>query len=133
MNVTVELNDEQLSALITEGIQNLDAETKQELVVSAIKKYLSEPGVMNKLIFSQTGYNYNTPSQFFRELVAKNIEDSKIKELQDQMIDYAAKNKSEILCKVLADTIAHSVMAESFKDMLAARLGRIENALFPNK
>ena len=56
MNVTVELNDEQLSALIKEGIQNLDAETKQELVVSAIKKYLNEPGVMNKLIFSQTGY-----------------------------------------------------------------------------
>lgn len=132
MNVTVELNDEQLSALITEGIQNLDAETKQELVVSAIKKYLSEPGVMNKLIFSQTGYNYNTPSQFFRELVAKNIEDSKIKELQDQMIDYAAKNKSEILCKVLADTVARSVMTEGFKDMLAARLGRIENTLFPN-
>lgn len=133
MNVTVELNDEQLSALITEGIQNLDAETKQELVVSAIKKYLSEPGVMNKLIFSQSGYNYNTPSQFFRELVAKNIEDSKIKELQDQMIDYAAKNKSDILCKVLADTIAQSVMTEGFKSMLAARLGRIENDLSPNK
>ena len=133
MNITVELNDEQMSALITEGIQNLDAETKQELVISAIKKYLSEPSVMNKLIFSQTGYNYNTPSQFFRELVAKNIEDSKIKELQDQMIDYAAKNKSDILCKVLADTIAHSVMTEGFKDMLAARLGRIEDTLFPNK
>lgn len=133
MNITVELNDEQMSALITEGIQNLDAETKQELVVSAIKKYLSEPGVMNKLIFSQTGYNYNTPSQFFRELVAKNIEDSKIKELQDQMIDYAAKNKSDILCKVLADTIARSVMTEGFKDMLGARLGRIEKALFPNE
>lgn len=133
MNVTVELNDEQLSALITEGIQNLDAETKQELVISAIKKYLSEPSVMNKLIFSQTGYNYNAPSQFFRELVDKNIEGSKIKELQDQMIDYAAKNKSDILCKVLADTIAHSIMTEGFKDMLAARLGRIENVLFPNK
>ena len=133
MNITVELNDEQMSALITEGIQNLDAETKQELVISAIKKYLSEPSVMNKLIFSQTGYNYNTPSQFFRELVAKNIEDSKIKELQDQMVDYAAKNKSDILCKVLADTIAHSVMTEGFKDMLAARLGRIEDTLFPNK
>ncbi len=133
MNITVELNDEQMSALITEGIQNLDAETKQELVISAIKKYLSEPGVMNKLIFSQTGYNYNTPSQFFRELVAKNIEDSKIKELQDQMIDYAARNKSDILCKVLADTIARSVMTEGFKDMLSARLGRIEDTLFPNK
>lgn len=91
MNVTVELNDEQLSALIKEGIQNLDAETKQELVVSAIKEYLSDPNVMNKLIFSQTGYGYNAPSQFFRELVVKNVEDSKIKELQDQMIDYAAK------------------------------------------
>nr|DAE08686.1 MAG TPA: hypothetical protein [Myoviridae sp. ctwwN25] len=132
MNITVELNDEQLSALITEGIQNLDAETKQELVISAIKKYLSEPGVMNKLIFSQTGYSYNAPSQFFRELVAKNVENSKIKELQDQMIDYAAKNKSDILCRVLADTIARSVMTEGFKDMLATRLGRIENALFPN-
>ena len=133
MNVTVELNDEQLSALITEGIQNLDAETKQELVISAIKKYLSEPSVMNKLIFSQPGYSYNAPSQFFRELVAKNVENSKIKELQDQMIDYAAKNKSDILCKVLADTIAQSVMTEGFKSMLAARLGRIENDLFPNK
>lgn len=133
MNITVELNDEQMSALITEGIQNLDAETKQELVISAIKKYLSEPSVMNKLIFSQTGYSYNAPSQFFRELVAKNVENSKIKELQDQMIDYAAKNKSDILCKVLADTIAHSIMTEGFKDMLAARLGRIENTLFPNK
>lgn len=133
MNITVELNDEQMSALITEGIQNLDAETKQELVISAIKKYLSEPGVMNKLIFSQTGYSYNAPSQFFRELVAKNIENSKIKELQDQMIDYAAKNKSDILCKVLADTIARSVMTEGFKDMLGARLGRIEKALFPNE
>ena len=133
MNVTVELNDEQLSALITEGIQNLDAETKQELVISAIKKYLSEPSVMNKLIFSQTGYNNNSPSQLFRELLYNNIEGSKIKELQDQMIDYAAKNKSDILCKVLADTIAHSIMTEGFKDMLAARLGRIENVLFPNK
>lgn len=133
MNITVELNDEQMSALITEGIQNLDAETKQELVISAIKKYLSEPSVMNKLIFSQTGYSYNAPSQFFKELVAKNVENSKIKELQDQMIDYAAKNKSDILCKVLADTIAHSIMTEGFKDMLAARLGRIENTLFPNK
>lgn len=133
MNVTVELNDDQLSNMIKEGIEGLDAETKQELVVSAIKKYLSEPNVMNKLIFSQSGYNYNTPSQFFRELVAKNIENSKIKELQDQMIDYAAKNKSDILCKVLADTIAQSVMTESFKEMLAARLGRIEDALFPNK
>lgn len=132
MNVTVELNDEQLSALIKEGIQNLDAETKQELVVSAIKKYLNEPGVMNKLIFSQTGYSYNTPSQFFREFVAKNVENSKIKELQDQMIDYAAKNKSDILCKVLADTLAQSVLTENFKNMLAARLGRIEDALFPN-
>lgn len=132
MNVTVELNDEQLSALIKEGIQNLDAETKQELVVSAIKKYLSDPNVMNKLIFSQTGYSYSAPSQFFRELVAKNIDDSKIKELQDQMIDYAAKNKADILCKVLADTLAQSVMTSEFRDMLAVRLGRIENALFPN-
>lgn len=133
MNVTVELNDDQLSALIKEGIQNLDAETKQELVISAVMKYLNDPNVMNKLIFSQTGYGYNAPSQFFRELVAKNIENSKIKELQDQMIDYAAKNKSDILCKVLADTIAQSVMTEGFKEMLAARLGRIEDALFPNK
>ena len=133
MNVTVELNDDQLSALIKEGIQNLDAETKQELVISAVMKYLNDPNVMNKLIFSQTGYGYNAPSQFFRELVAKNIENSKIKELQDQMIDYAAKNKSDILCKVLADTIAQSVMTEGFKSMLAARLGRIDDALFPNK
>lgn len=133
MNVTVELNDDQLSALIKEGIQNLDAETKQELVISAVIKYLNDPNVMNKLIFSQTGYGYNAPSQFFRELVAKNIENSKIKELQDQMIDYAAKNKSDILCKVLADTIAQSVMTEGFKSMLAARLGRIDDALFPNK
>lgn len=132
MNVTVELNDDQLSALIKEGIQNLDAETKQELVISAVMKYLNDPNVMNKLIFSQTGYGYNTPSQFFRELIAKNIENSKIEELQDQMIDYAAKNKSDILCKVLADTIARSVMTEGFKEMLAAHLGRIENALFPN-
>ena len=132
MNVTVELNDEQLSALIKEGIQNLDAETKQELVISALMKYLDDPNVMNKLIFSQTGYGCNTPSQFFRELVAKNIENSKIKELQDQMIDYAAKNKSDILCKVLADTIARSVMTEGFKDMLAIRLGRIENDLHNN-
>ena len=132
MNVTVELNDDQLSALIKEGIQNLDAETKQELVISAVMKYLNDPNVMNKLIFSQTGYGCNTPSQFFRELVAKNIENSKIKELQDKMIDYAAKNKSDILCKVLADTIARSVMTEGFKEMLAARLGRIDNTLFPN-
>lgn len=132
MNITIELNDEQMSNMIKEGIEGLDAETKQELVISAIMKYLDDPNVMNKLIFSQTGYNYNTPSQFFRELVAKNIEDSKIKELQDQMIDYAAKNKSDILCKVLADTIARSVMTEGFKDMLAIRLGRIENDLHNN-
>lgn len=87
---------------------------------------------MNKLIFSQTGYSYNTPSQFFRELVTKNVEDSKIKELQDKMIDYAAKNKSDILCKVLADTLAQSVLTDSFRDMLAVRLGRIEDTLFPN-
>lgn len=132
MNVTIELNDEQLSALIKEGIQNLDAETKQDLVVSAIEKYLSDPNVMNKLIFSQTGYNCNIPSQFFKELITKNIENSKIKELQDQMIDYAAKNKSDILCKVLADTLAQSVLTDGFRDMLAARLGRIEDTLFPN-
>lgn len=101
MNVTVELNDDQMSNMIKEGIEGLDAETKQELVVSAIKKYLSEPNVMNKLIFSQTGYGYNTPSQFFRELVAKNIEDSKIKELQDQMIDYAAKINQIFFVKFL--------------------------------
>ena len=132
MNITIELNDEQMSNMIKEGIEGLDAETKQELVISAIMKYLDDPNVMNKLIFSQTGYGCNTPSQFFRELVAKNIEDSKIKELQDQMIDYAAKNKSDILCKVLADTIARSVMTEGFKDMLAIRLGRIENDLHNN-
>lgn len=42
------------------------------------------------------------------------------------------KNKSDILCKVLADTLAQNVLTEGFKDMLASRLGRIENALFPN-
>lgn len=132
MNVTIDLNDEQMNKLIHDGIENLSPESKSELVMSAISNYLNGPNVMESLLVEKSYYsNYNSkPSKFLIELIAQNVDNDKIKTVQDQILNYVI-HKAELFRGALVEVMTDMIMTESFKQALNNRLCNIEDRMFP--
>lgn len=133
MNVTIDLNDEQMNKLIHDGIENLSAESKSELVIAAISNYLNQPKVMESLLVEKTYYSdyNNKPSKFLIELIAQNVDNEKIKTVQDQILNYVTIHKAELFRGALAEVMTSMLMTESFKEALNSRLSHIEYKVFP--
>lgn len=133
MNVTIDLNDEQMNKLIHDGIENLSAESKSELVMAAISNYLNKPDVMESLLVEKSYYSsYNSkPSKFLIELIAQNVDNEKIKVVQDQILNYVTIHKAELFRGALVEVMTGMIMTESFKEALNSRLCHIEDKMFP--
>ena len=60
MTISIDINDQELTEIVEKGIKNLDEKVVSELAKEALKKYLDDPQVMEKLLFEhEKNYSYS--------------------------------------------------------------------------
>ena len=114
MQITVNLNDEELDALVTNGIKNFSEEAVQEIAKEALSAYLAKEIVMEKLIFEKRQYYSDnwTPREWITQMLSKGFNGDEVAEYRDKMLDILKDDKKRQ--GLLTDTLAKALSSVFF-------------------
>ena len=127
MQITVNLNDEELDALVTNGIKNLNEEVVQEIAKEALSAYLAKEMVMEKLIFEKRQYYSDnwTPREWITAMLSKGFNGDEVAEYRDKMLDILKDDKkrqgllTDTLAKALASVFfSHDMQSEFYRALI---------------
>lgn len=127
MQITVNLNDEELDALVTNGIKNLGEEVVQEIAKEALSAYLAKEMVMEKLIFEKRQYYSDnwTPREWITAMLSKGFNGDEIVEYRDKMLDILKDDKkrqgllTDTLAKALSSVFfSHDMQSEFYRALI---------------
>lgn len=127
MQITVNLNDEELDELVTNGIKNLSETAIQEIAKEALTAYLAKEMVMEKLIFEKRQY-YNdnwTPREWIIAMLSKGFNGDEVAEYRDKMLDILKDDKkrqgllTDTLAKALSSVFfSHDMQSEFYRALI---------------
>lgn len=127
MQITVDLNDVDINAVVTKGIQNLSDEDVKNIAKEALVTYLSKELVMEKLIFQEYQYysRDRTPRDWVTEMLEKGFTPEEVDEYRKKLLDIL-KNRddrrdllAETLAKALGNMMFSNDMRAEFYQALA--------------
>ena len=125
MNLTINIEDENLTKAINEGVKELPKETIRKISEAAFAKYFeSASDVFENLLFKKTNYysKEKEPSDFFLNIMKDFITDEDVKPIKDAIINYILQNNAELVHKILLEAIINLIGAYDFKNAVANSL-----------
>lgn len=105
MEVTLNLDETKLAAIVNEGFNNLTFDDIKPLLNEAISSYLNNSNTMEKLFFKQVGDYYNkkqVPSEYMEELMQDFKNHKVFTYYQDAAAKYISEHYAEIMINIMA-------------------------------
>lgn len=120
MNITMEINDENIIKEITDAITDLSDEVKQEIAVNALKVYLSKPENVEKVFFEKSSSYYSSdlvPNKLLVDILKSGQFGEEMKELQISIVEYLLKEGryQKIIVNALTNAVLNSLVTNDFK------------------
>lgn len=113
MQITVNLNDVDINAVVTKGIQNLSDEDVKNIAKEALVAYLSKELVMEKLIFQEHQYygRDKTPRDWVTEMLEKGFTPEEVDEYRKKLLDILKNrdDRRDLLAETLAKALGNIV------------------------
>ena len=110
MQVTINLNDEELEEIIVKGVKNLSQSTIDALAKEALFKYLSQPTIMEKLVFEQINYYSDKycPKSWVTDMIANGFDLDEMAEYRSKLLDTIKdeEKRKEILEETFAKALS---------------------------
>lgn len=122
MKLSIDVNDEELSKIIENGIKGLSNETITEIAKNAVSEFLSDPKVICSLVFEKLSYcnvpDYDKPRNWFLNLLKNSFSSDEIKEYSQKFLSILDENKSQIIINALALAFSESLLDSDLKTMI---------------
>lgn len=126
MQLTVELNDDELKNAIVGGIEKLSNETITELAKTAISAFLSKPDVIWDLIFKKPGNSYNSwretrnePAPWFTDMLTNSFSQEEVEQYRKMIFNTLEEHKRDIVVDAMAQCFSKSLISYDMQLQLA--------------
>ena len=106
INLTLNVDTEQMEGLLKEGLVSLPQDKIQEVLLEVVKNVLNDKN--SEILFVSEGYYDKTykPSKLLTGLIEKAQTSSYIEELSDAIVDYLKENYQEVILNALVKSIS---------------------------
>ena len=122
MNLSIEINDEELFEIVEKGIKNLSDETITEIAKEAVSKFLSNKEIIAALAFEKTGYggvykitDYDRPRQWFTDIIKNSFSEDELKEYSQKFLKTIDEEKDQIILKAITRVFANSLVTDDLR------------------
>lgn len=119
MQITVDLNDVDINAVVTKGIQNLSDEDVKNIAKEALVAYLSKELVMEKLIFQEHQYysRDKTPRDWVIKMLEKGFTPEEVDEYRKNLLDILKNrdDRRDLLAETLAKALGNIVFSSDMR------------------
>lgn len=119
MQITVDLNDVDINAVVTKGIQNLSDEDVKNIAKEALVAYLSKELVMEKLIFIEHQYysRDREPRDWVTEMLKKGFGQEEVAEYRKKLLDILKDkdDRKDLLAETLAKALGNMLFSNDMR------------------
>jgi len=131
MNLTINVDDQEFSKIIENGIKGLSNETITELAKNAVSEYLSNERVIQALIFEKDRFGYGTnldnPRGWFIRLVENSFSIEEIAEYRKKFFNLVDRNGKEIVISAIAEAFANLLVDDGMKTNLKIAFHKVDD------
>lgn len=126
MQITVNINDEALTAAIEQGVKGLSDEQLAEITKEAIMAYMMDPNNIKKIVFKTDVFSRETEVRpEFLQMLTNSFSQSEIEAYRQKMFDVIDKHGENLLANTLAQVFSSMLLTNEFKNELAAQMWRM--------
>lgn len=125
MNLSIEVNDKELTEIVEKGIKNLSSETINEIAKKAISEFFSKKEVMEALAFQKVGYgsfgtytDYDRPREWLLGIIKSSFSEDELKEYRQKLLKTIDEERDQIILKAITRAFADALVTEDFKKQL---------------
>lgn len=120
MKLNIDLDDNELSEVVENGIKGLSDEALTDIAKKAVTEYLSDPNVMSTIAFGKSSYssypNYDSPRQWFIDLLKNSFSADEIEEYRKKLFDHLNKQKDQIIVKALSLAFSEALLSSDMRN-----------------
>lgn len=140
MELVLKIDDKELESAIMTDLRSLSPEQVSEVTLKAMETYLSDPRVMERLIFQQSSYSYdrNKPTELIVNMLMK-YDGQTLSDFQNLIIDYFKEHYPDILLDAMKLAFSKQLMSYEFSKnldqalaIMDARLNQMEKKMGMN-
>lgn len=129
MTLSIDINDQELTEIVEKGIKNLDEKVVSELAKEALKKYLDDPQVMERLLFEyEKSYSYSyisSPQKWFLNMFANSFNEEEIKEYREKFLNMVNEKQETIIIQTLSDIFSKMLVTDDFRYKIRDAIARM--------
>ena len=126
MQISIEVDNQLLSDLVTEELQNLDKEKIRDIATEALSSYFSTYEGIKELLYKPSVY-YDRPSEI-RPEIWKLLSDSfcpaDIKKVQDVLAKYMIEHCRDVVVDTMSKVFTGMLLNDDLKREMAYLLSR---------
>ena len=131
MNLTINVDDQEFSKIIENGIKGLSNETITELAKNAVSEYLSNEKVIQTLIFEKDrfgyGTNLNIPRCWFIRLIENSFSIEELAEYRKKFFNLVDRDGKEIVISAIAEAFANLLVNDDMKTNLKIAFQKVND------
>lgn len=131
MNLTINVDDQEFSKIIENGIKGLSNETITELAKNAISQYLSNERVIQALAFDKGSWGYGSefdrPRDWFVRLLGNSFSQEEVAEYRKKFFDLIDQKGNEIVITAMSEAFADMLVTSSMKTDLQIAFQKVND------
>ena len=123
MKITVDIDDETLSALINTEIQSLPKEVISNIAVEAIRNYINREDVLDRILFTERQYlSGKEMSDFLRKSLDYEKMSDKFDDIREMILQFVKENHKQIILEVLVNSFSRSFVTDEFREGIVSAI-----------
>ena len=126
MQITVNINDETMTAAIEQGVKGLSNEQLAEIAKEAVTAYMMDPNNIRDIVLATDRYSRETNVRpEFLKMLMNSFSQNEIEAYRQKMFDVIDKHGEKLLTDTLAKVFASMLVTEEFKNELSVQMWKL--------
>ena len=108
MNITVNIDDTQMSKLINDGINALDNETVTNIAKQSLREAFKNTELARDILFERKNYYYEL-REWAKTAIAKSLTTADYEKFKDIVFEALGEHAKDIIVETLAKTLSNNL------------------------
>ena len=108
MNITVNIDDTQMSKLINDGINALDDETVTKIAKQSLREAFKNTELARDILFERKNYYYEL-REWAKTAIAKTLTTADYEKFKDIVFEALGEHAKDIIIETLAKTLSNNL------------------------
>ena len=126
MQITVNINDEAMTAAIEQGVRGLSNEQLTEIAKEAVTAYMMNPNNIQDIVLVTDRYSRETNVRpEFLKMLMNSFSQNEIEAYRQKLFDVIDKHGEKLLTDTLAKVFASMLVTNEFKNELSIQMWKL--------